>query len=167
MPLLLRLWTRQAACGRQPDELDKIVTGAWLTAASNLVLLAGIVTCTSARISPLWPLLSNVGFGIAFLYYWPTLLALISRVAPARTSATLMGLAMMTLFVANNLIGWLGQFYQEMSAVQFWTLHACIAASGGILALLLGRFLKRAFGLSLMDRSNEALPAPSRRAPER
>jgi POT family proton-dependent oligopeptide transporter len=43
--------------------------------------------------------------GIAFLYYWPTLLALVSRAAPARVNATMMGIAFMSLFLANVLIG--------------------------------------------------------------
>ena len=53
------------------------------------------------------------GLGIAFIYYWPTLLALVSRTAPAPVNATLMGIAFLTLFVANNLIGWLGRYYDS------------------------------------------------------
>jgi POT family proton-dependent oligopeptide transporter len=45
------------------------------------------------------------------------------------------------LFVANNLIGWIGTFYQQMSPLSFWLMHAGIAAAGGILVLLLGRML--------------------------
>ena len=53
--------------------------------------------------------------GISFLYYWPTLLALVSRAAPAKVNATLMGLAFMSLFISNNLIGWIGGFYEKMT----------------------------------------------------
>ncbi len=81
--------------------------------------------------------------GIAFLYYWPTLLALVSRAAPAKINATLMGLAFMSLFISNNLIGWIGGFYEKMTPVQFWTMHAAIAAGGGLLIALFGRRLSR------------------------
>ena len=82
--------------------------------------------------------------GIAFLYYWPTLLALVSRAAPAKVNSTLMGLTFMSLFIANNLIGWLGGFYEKMGPTRFWAMHAAIAAAGGVLVVLFGRRLSRA-----------------------
>ena len=81
--------------------------------------------------------------GISFLYYWPTLLALVSRAAPAKVNATLMGLAFMSLFISNNLIGWIGGFYEKMRPAEFWAMHATIAAGGGLLVLLFGRRLSR------------------------
>ena len=78
------------------------------------------------------------------MYYWPTLLALVSRVAPPRINATMIGIVFMSLFVANNLIGWIGGFYERMSPIQFWTLHAAIAAIGSVMLTLFGRRLDRA-----------------------
>ena len=58
-------------------------------------------------------------------------------------NATLMGLAFMSLFISNNLIGWIGGFYEKMSPAQFWAMHAAIAAGGG-LSSLFGRWIARA-----------------------
>jgi POT family proton-dependent oligopeptide transporter len=143
VPLLFWIWRRQAAHRREPDELAKIGIGAWIAAASNLILVAAILGSGGALVSPIWPFLSNAGLGIAFLYYWPTLLALVSRAAPAKMNATLMGIAYMSLFVSNNLIGWIGRFYEKMSPAGFWTLHAAIAVGGGLLVALFGRRLTR------------------------
>lgn len=143
VPLLFWIWRRQAAHRREPNELAKIGIGAWIAAASNLILVAAILGSGGTPVSPIWPFLSNAGLGIAFLYYWPTLLALVSRAAPAKMSATLMGIAYMSLFVSNNLIGWIGRFYEKMSPAGFWTLHAAIAVGGGLLVALLGRRLTR------------------------
>jgi len=55
-----------------------------------------------------------------------------------------MGLAFMSLFVSNNLIGWIGGFYEKMRPVEFWAMHAAIAAAGGLLVVLFGRRLSRA-----------------------
>jgi POT family proton-dependent oligopeptide transporter len=143
VPLLFWIWRRQAARSREPGDLGKIGIGAWLCAASNLILVAAIVASRGAPIHPIWPFLYCAGQGIAFLYYWPTLLALVSRAAPAKVNATMMGVAFMSLFVANNLIGWIGGFYEKMRPVEFWAMHAAIAATGGLLVLLFGRRLSR------------------------
>jgi len=144
VPLLFWLWARQAVRDREPNDLGKIGIGAWLAAASNLILVGAILAADGAAVHPVWPFLYCAGMGIAFLYYWPTLLALVSRAAPAKINATMMGVAFMSLFVANNLIGWIGTFYERMTPVQFWTLHAGIAAVGGVLVMLFGRMLTRA-----------------------
>ena len=144
VPLVFWIWRRQALRRREPDDLAKIGTGAWIAAASNLILVAAIFASGSAPVHPIWPFLYSAVLGISFLYYWPTLLALVSRAAPAKVNATLMGLAFMSLFLSNTLIGWIGGFYEKMSPAEFWTMHAAIAAGGGLLVLLFGRRLSRA-----------------------
>jgi POT family proton-dependent oligopeptide transporter len=141
VPLVFWIWRRQASRRREPGELAKIGTGAWIIAASNLVLMAAVLASGGARVHPIWPFLYSAGLGIAFLYYWPTLLALVSRAAPAKMNATLMGLAFMSLFISNNLIGWIGGFYERMSPAAFWAMHAAIATAGGLLVALFGRRL--------------------------
>jgi POT family proton-dependent oligopeptide transporter len=143
VPLLFWIWRLQSSRGSEPGELAKIGTGAWITAASNLVLVGAILGSGGRAIHPVWSFLYVAGMGIAFIYYWPTLLALVSRAAPARVNATLMGFAFMSLFVANNLIGWLGGFYEKMSPAEFWAMHAAIGAAGGLLVLVFGRTLGR------------------------
>jgi POT family proton-dependent oligopeptide transporter len=144
VPLVFWIWRRQALRHREPDELAKIGMGAWIAAASNLILVAAIFGSGDALVHPIWPFLYSALLGISFLYYWPTLLALVSRAAPAKVNATLMGLAFMSLFISNNLIGWIGGFYEKMSPAQFWAMHAAIAAGGGLLVVLFGRGLSRA-----------------------
>jgi POT family proton-dependent oligopeptide transporter len=140
VPLLFWWWRRRR---REPDDLQKIGIGAWLAALSNLVLVGAIYAAGDAPVNAFWPILYSVGLGIAFLYYWPTLLALVSRAAPPRVNATLMGLAYMGLFASNVAIGWLGGFYERLGPAAFWAMHAAIAAAGGVLILLFGRRITR------------------------
>lgn len=144
VPLLFWIWRRQAERKREPGDLAKIGIGAWLAAFSNLILVAAIVVANGAPVHPVWPMLYCAGMGIAFLYYWPTLLALVSRTAPASVNATMMGVAFTSLFVANNLVGWIGGFYEQMSPAAFWSLHAAIGAAGGVLVLVFGGAISRA-----------------------
>ena len=144
VPLLLRIWRQQAARGSEPGDLAKIGIGAWLIAASNLILTIAIWVSGDAPVSPIWPILYFAVLGIAFLYYWPTLLALVSQAAPARVNATMMGIVFTSMFAANVLIGWLGSCYENMHPGAFWAVHAAISAASGILLLLFGRRLGHA-----------------------
>ncbi len=141
VPVLFALWRTQMKRGGEPGEIGKIATGAWMACAANLLLVAGCLLST--RVSVLYPVVYDIILGVAFLYYWPTLLALVSRAAPPRLKSTLMGVAFMSLFIANTTMGRLGALYEQMTPAEFWAMHAAIAAVGGLLALLLARPLGR------------------------
>ena len=97
------------------------------------------------RVPVIAPILYDVLLGIAFLYYWPTLLALVSRAAPASVKGTLMGAVFLSLFVSNALVGWLGGFYERLGPTGFWALHMGIALAGAVLASVLARPLGKVF----------------------
>ena len=137
VPFLLPLWRRQSARGREPDDLGKIAIGAWIAAVANLILVAGCLFST--RVPVLVPILYDVLLGIAFLYYWPTLLAAVSRTAPPSVRSTMMGAVFLSTFIGDFAVGWLGEFYESMTPAEFWAMHAAIAAIGGILAWVLKR----------------------------
>lgn len=145
VPFLIALWKWQDAHGGEPDDLTKIGLGAWMTAGANALL--AIAAFAMPRVPAIIPILYDVILGIAFLYYWPVLLALVSRTAPANVKATLMGAVFLSLFVGNFIIGWIGGLYEHMTPVMFWAMHAGISAIGGVLALVLAAPLKRALRL--------------------
>ena len=95
------------------------------------MLVAAIATVGPGKVLWVWPLLYCAIQGIAFMYYWPTLLALVSRAAPAKINATMMGVCFLTLFVANNLIGWIGTYLRTDDADAVLGVHAAIGAAGG------------------------------------
>src|SRR5207249_8699825 len=55
VPLVLWIWRYQAARRREPDDLAKIGTGAWIAAASNLLLVGAIFASGGAPVHPIWP----------------------------------------------------------------------------------------------------------------
>jgi POT family proton-dependent oligopeptide transporter len=57
VPLLFWIWRRQASRHREPGDLGKIGIGAWLSAASNLILVLAIVAAGSAPVHPIGPFL--------------------------------------------------------------------------------------------------------------
>lgn len=140
LPLLFALWSWQGrGSGREPSEMIKIACGGFICGGANLILVAAIAAYGSGKVLWVWPFLFCAVQGIGFMYMWPPLLALVSRCAPPKVNSTMMGASFLTLFVANNLIGWVGTFYEKMTPSVFWTLHSAIGAAGGVLALLFAR----------------------------
>jgi POT family proton-dependent oligopeptide transporter len=140
---LLWLWGRQSKRGGGPGEIAKIGIGSWIAAGSNLMLAGAIYFSGGRLVHPLWPVLYCVGLGIAFMHYWPALLALVSRAAPARVNSTMLGVVFVNLFVANIVLGWIGGHYERMSPLSFWAWHAVIGAAGGLMVMVFGRSLDR------------------------
>ena len=144
LPLLFALWRWQGrGSGREPSEILKIATGSFICGGANLILVAAIAAAGHGRVLWVWPFFYCAIQGIGFMYFWPPLLSLVSRTAPPKVNATMMGASFLVLFVANNLIGWIGTFYEQMTPAAFWTLHAGIGAAGGVLALLFARTFGR------------------------
>ena len=146
VPFLFALWDWQArSSGQEPSALTKIAIGSFISGSAHLILVVAIAL-SPGRVLWVWPVLFCAAQGVAFMYFWPTLLALVSRAAPAKINATMMGVTFLTLFVANNLIGRIGTYYEKMTPGAFWALHAAIGISGGLLMLLfrpaLGRILE-------------------------
>jgi POT family proton-dependent oligopeptide transporter len=145
VPPLVALWRWQAKRAREPGDVAKIGIGAALTGASALFLVGGALwPGADGRTAVYWPLACYAGMGTAFLYYWPVLLALISRAAPPRVQATLMGGAFLSPFLGSVTMGWVGSFYAEMDPAAFWALDAGIAFAGALIVLAIGRPLGRA-----------------------
>lgn len=112
-----------------------------IAALANLVLVGACAT--ESRVSAFVPISYLVLHGIGYLYYWPTLLALVASASPARVRATMMGFVFVTNAIANFLVGWLGVFFERMSTAKLWGMHALIGAMGGVLVLIFGRRLAR------------------------
>jgi POT family proton-dependent oligopeptide transporter len=131
--------------------------GSAITGLSALLFTAGCLSAGAhGRISVLWALAGYFGMGIAFMWYWPITLTIISQAAPAKVNSTMMGGAFLSLFVGVVLMGWVGSFYQQMSNAAFWTLDAAIGFAGAVLLLAVRRPLGR-----LVETREEPAGAPA------
>ena len=145
---LIALWAAQARIGSEPGSLTKVIIGALINGLASLLLVAGILlTPAGAKTSVLWPIGCWVAMGFAFMYYWPTTLALVAGNAPDRFRSTLMGGVFLALFLGNTTLGWVGSFYSQMTPAQFWTLNAAIGLSGAFAGIVLLRPMQRALAI--------------------
>ena len=140
---LIAVWRRQAMRGGGPGDYAKLGYGAAITAASALLLAFASLSAAPGRVSLIWPLAAFAGMGVGFLYYWPTLMALVSRRSPAQASGAMLGVIFLSLFVAKITMGWVGSLYEKTTPAAFWSLDAAIAAAGAASVAVLWRPLAR------------------------
>ncbi|MEH6827997.1 peptide MFS transporter [Parasphingorhabdus sp.] len=153
-PLLILFWMAQARRGSEPGDITKIAIAALILAASRLLLAGGAYLAGDGKASLVIPMLSFILSGIGFMWYWPTLLALISRRAPKKLGGLMMASVYLTAFFSAVTEGYLGTFYEKMSAENFWLLHVAIPSAGALMFLIFGPALKRA-----MDRPDPDIPS--------
>ena len=147
VPVLLALWAAQARRGREPGSLAKFGIGAAITGISALLLAAGEVFAgPDGRVSALWAVAGFFGMGTAFMWYWPTLLAVVSESAPPKLNATLVSATYLSFFAGITIMGWVGSFYSEMDRTAFWLLDAAIGFAGALIVWLIQRPLSKRLG---------------------
>jgi POT family proton-dependent oligopeptide transporter len=157
VPFLIGLWAWQGRRGGEPHDTAKIATGAVVMGFSVLALALGDWTAgEDGKASIVFPLIAFFLSGVSFMYSWPTMLALVSRRAPAGVNALMMAAVYLTAFVTGVGSGWVARFYETMPGWQFWGMHATLCFAGALLLAVLGPPLRRR-----MDRLDAAALAPA------
>jgi POT family proton-dependent oligopeptide transporter len=115
----------------EPDEITKMMIGSLFTIVGALCLFMGALTAPAhGKISLLWPMGFELMNSIGFAHILPVSLALFSKIAPKRISATVIGLYYLAFFAANALVGYVGGLYSTLPTTTFWLIHAASAAVG-------------------------------------
>lgn len=143
-PGLIALWAGMAKRGSEPGDIGKIGWGALMSAGSGLLLVLSAQLAGEGRTGVWLPMLGYASLGIAFMWYWPILLAFVSRNSPAKINARLMSVAYLTLFFTNVVGGLIGSLYEWMGPVNFWLANTGISLTGALAALLFGPAINRA-----------------------
>ena len=147
LPPILGLWRWQARRGREPAEATKIAIGCFIFAASTLWLAAASLVVDAHGRSPLiWAIVFHLTSNAGWVFFSPIVTALYSRMGPPAVNATLMGCNTLSVFIGSLISGRLGGLYETLTPGAFWALHAGLVAMGGLLWLLMGARLRRAFG---------------------
>jgi proton-dependent oligopeptide transporter, POT family len=142
-PLIVALWARQAARGREPSTVTKMALGCLGVALANLIMVGAVWEAAGDEASWLWLLGYFVVVTIGELYLSPIGLSLVSKVAPARMVSMLMGLWLATSFTGNFLAGWLGSFWSSMDKGMFFLMIAGIAAFAAAVIFAFNRPVER------------------------
>lgn len=144
VPLMLALWRWQAMRGSEPDLLVKLGIGSLLFAASVLLLVAAShPPGSSARASLGFPIAFHILSNFGWIYFAPVATALMLTRAPGSTRGTMGGINMLAVTAGSLISGRLGALYENVSASDFWLIHAAIVGGAGIVFLLFAKSLAR------------------------
>ena len=143
-PTLVAIWSRQAASGREPPALGKQAIGCGLAVCAYALLALAAATAGPGKVALPWALGYHLLLQTGYLFVYPIGMAVFSRAAPPAITGLMIGVYFMSVFAGSLLVGWVGQFYERLSAPAFWLLHAGAAGLAGAILLLLWRPLNRA-----------------------
>ena len=144
VPFLIGLWAWQGRHGGEPHDTGKMAAGAVVMGLSVAMLALGDwIAGADGKASILFPFVAYFLSGVAFMFSWPTMLALVSRRAPAGVNAMMVAAVYLTAFATGVGSGWLARFYETMPGWQFWGMHAALCFVGALLLTVLGPVLRR------------------------
>ncbi len=136
-----RLWAKRF---KEPDEVTKITIGLGLSALGVLCLAGAALSGAPGQKAGIgWVLGFEVLNSAGFANIFPVGLAMYARASPKAVLGTMVGAYMLHLFLANNLVGWLGGLLEHMSGARFWLLHAGLVGGSCVLMLLTARLAGR------------------------
>jgi proton-dependent oligopeptide transporter, POT family len=130
-PFVVALWGRQARRGTEPSTLVKMALGCAGCGAAYLIMAGAAYYAGAEKASWLWLFAYFVVLTTAELYISPIGLSLVSKVAPVRHLAMMMGVWLATSFIGNFLAGYLGSFWSTMAKTEFFLMIAGVALLAG------------------------------------
>jgi proton-dependent oligopeptide transporter, POT family len=145
-PLLVLVWAGLRRRGAEPSTIGKIVVGMLFTAASFAVMTgAGIAGGDAGRVSTWWLIWSYLLIAVGEICLSPMGLSLVTRVAPARLRATMMGAWFVATGTGGYLSGFVGVYWNTVSHSRFFLLVAVLAAAAAVVMTIAKRALNRVF----------------------
>jgi len=147
LPALLLFWRWQARRGAEPDEYHRMVLGLLIFGASVLLLAAGQwITDASGKTPLLLPVAFHFASNIGWLYFAPSANSMFAGTAPRPVRGTMIGVYTLSMFFGSVISGRMGGLYEHLSPALFWTIHAGVAVSGGVVLWIVGIPLRRVIG---------------------
>jgi POT family proton-dependent oligopeptide transporter len=145
-PLVIALWARQAARGREPSTVIKMALGCAGCGVAYLIMAGAAFFAGADKASWLWLFAFFVVSTTGELYLSPIGLSLVSKVAPVRYLSMMMGVWLATSFTGNFMAGYLGSFWSGMTKPGFFLMIAAVAIVAAAVVWAFDRPLRAALG---------------------
>jgi len=139
-------WKWWGDSGRwEPDELGKLIIGSVFTIGGALCLYMAALTQGDGKIGLFWPVMFHFLNSLGFGHVLPVSLALVTKIAPRKMTATSVGIYYLAFFLANYVVGKVGGWYSTMPTPQFWLVHVGAAVIGLVAFVVFKLFLSHRF----------------------
>ncbi|MDW7968184.1 MAG: peptide MFS transporter [Thermoanaerobaculum sp.] len=144
-PLLVSFWRLLRAQNREPSTPGKIAWGLAITSVSALVMVAAVVANAGGaeKASPWWLVWSYLLITVGELCLSPMGLSLVSRLAPARVGAAMMGGWFLATSIGNKLAGVLAGFWETLPIAAIFGINAGAAALAALAIALMTPRIRR------------------------
>jgi POT family proton-dependent oligopeptide transporter len=143
-PLLVAVWAALRRRRAEPSTLSKIVIGMLLTAVTfGIMTVAGIVGGDSGRVSASWLVSAYLVIALAEICLSPMGLSLVTKVAPPRHRATMMGAWFAATATGGYLAGFVGRYWSVMPHSRFFLMVVVLCLIAAVLMALAKRRLGR------------------------
>jgi POT family proton-dependent oligopeptide transporter len=138
-------WTRLGRRGREPGDVFKMAMGAFIVAASYLLIAAVAWWSGKTGVPASWAWLVAWFFvyTIGELFILPVGLGLFARMAPPTLAATTIAAWFLASFAGNFAAGALGTLWGAITPAAFFALTAGVAGLSGALLLSLAPWSQR------------------------
>lgn len=138
-PLVVGFWGMLRTRGQEPSTPAKIAWGLVITALSALVMVAAVMANSGGaeKASPWWLVGSYFLITVGELCLSPMGLSLVSRLAPARVGAAMMGGWFLATSIGNKLAGVLAGFWDKLPLAAIFGINAAAAALAAVAIALM------------------------------
>ena len=144
-PLVLWLFGILRRRGTEPSTPAKIALGMLFTAAScAIMLIASLRGGDYGRVSPLWVIITYLVLTFGEILLAPTGLSMVTRLAPRRMAARMMGVWFAALWLGNTLAGCIGFLWTRWPHHWFFGMLVTVSALAAVLIALQLRRLNAA-----------------------
>jgi POT family proton-dependent oligopeptide transporter len=145
-PVLDRIWSAQAAKGKEMSSVTKMAVGCIVLGLSFIVMVIGAKTIGAGRGSLFWPVFCTFLLTIGELYLSPIGLSLVTKVSPVRFVSMMMGMWFMSSFFGNILSGYIGILYTKWSPDSFFLFLMGLGIAAGLAIAAFNKPLRKAMG---------------------
>lgn len=142
-PILVLYFAYQRSRGREPSTPAKIAWGLAITAASCLVMVAAVAVAHGGKVSPLWLITTYGVITVGELCLSPMGLALVSKLAPPRVTALMMGGWFLATAVGNKLAGMIGGLWDRIPLIGIFLINFVAALLAAVAIALMVPWIRR------------------------
>jgi POT family proton-dependent oligopeptide transporter len=145
-PLLVMLFSWLAKRRKEPNTPIKITLGTWMAGLSSLIMVLAIAGSSiyTQKSGMIWLIATYAIFTIGEILVSPIGLSMVSKLAPARLTALMMGAWFLVNSVGGKLAGVMATFWDSFvdKKAYFMILVVAAALAGGIMLLMSKRLAR-------------------------